>query len=58
MNIMKKLGLATIIAGGMTAAVLGFAGPAQADIDHHAFLNEITQTVNVPHVDNTVHQSR
>ncbi|MET0476074.1 MAG: hypothetical protein ABW001_15690 [Mycobacterium sp.] len=55
---MKKLGFATIVAGGMAAAVLGFAGPAQADIDHHAFLNEITQTVNVPHVDTTVHQSR
>jgi hypothetical protein len=55
---MKKLGLATIIAGGMTAAVLGFAGPAQADIDHHAFINDITPTVSVPHVDTTVHQSR
>jgi hypothetical protein len=29
---MKKFGLATLIAGGLTAAVLGFAGPAQADI--------------------------
>ena len=57
-NIMKKLGFATIVASGLAAAVLGFAGPAQADIDHHAFLNEITQTVNVPHVDTTVHQSR
>jgi len=29
---MKKFGFATLIASGMTAAVLGFAGPAQADI--------------------------
>ncbi|HTH87073.1 hypothetical protein [Mycobacterium sp.] len=29
---MKKFGFATLIAGGLTAAVLGFAGPAKADI--------------------------
>jgi hypothetical protein len=29
---MKKLGFATLIASGLTAAVLGYAGPAQADI--------------------------
>jgi hypothetical protein len=29
---MKKFGIATLIASGLTAAVLGFAGPAQADI--------------------------
>ncbi len=29
---MKKMGFATLIAGGLTAALLGFAGPAQADI--------------------------
>jgi hypothetical protein len=28
----KKFGFATMIASGLTAAVLGFAGPAQADI--------------------------
>jgi hypothetical protein len=28
----KNLGFATLIASGLTAAVLGFAGPAQADI--------------------------
>ena len=30
---MKKLGLATIAAAGLMAAVLGFAGPANADSD-------------------------
>lgn len=29
---MKKFGFATLIASGLTAAVLGFAGPAQAAI--------------------------
>jgi hypothetical protein len=28
---MKKLGLAGMIAGALSAAVIGFAGPAQAD---------------------------
>jgi hypothetical protein len=58
MKNMQKFGLATIVAGGLAASALGFSGAAQADIDHHAFINEITQTVNVPHVDTTVHQSR
>ena len=56
---MKKLGFATIVAGGMAAAVLGLAGPAQADIGHHAWVNDITQPqVSVPHVDTSVQQSR
>jgi hypothetical protein len=29
---MKKFGFATLIASGLTAAVLGFAGPAQAGV--------------------------
>ena len=58
MKNMQKFGLSTIVAGGLAASALGFSGAAQADIDHHAFINEITQTVNVPHVDTTVHQSR
>jgi len=29
---MKKFGFATLIASGLTAAVLGFAGPAQAEL--------------------------
>jgi hypothetical protein len=67
---MKKFGLATIAASGLIAGVLGFAAPAQADaalvspsiiltgIDHHTWLDQIGPTVNVPQVDNTVHQSR
>ncbi len=55
---MKKFGLATIIASGLTAAVLGLAGPAQADLGHHDWIHDITQPqVSVPQVDTSVHQS-
>jgi hypothetical protein len=67
---MKQFGFATIIAGGLAAAVLGFAAPAataapvdlsgttiSAGIDHHTWLDQITPQVNVPHVDTSVHQS-
>jgi hypothetical protein len=55
---MKKLGFATIIASGLTAAVLGFAGSAQADIGHHDWVHDIQQQVSVPQVDTSVQQSR
>ncbi|MGX9788884.1 hypothetical protein [Mycobacterium sp. MMS18-G62] len=55
---MKKFGFATIAASGLAAAVLGFAGPAQAGIDHHDWLHDIQPQVTVPQVDNSVHQSR
>jgi hypothetical protein len=55
--IMKKFGFATIVASGMAAAVLGLAGPAQADVSHHSWLDQIGPHVSVPQVDNTVHQS-
>ena len=55
---MKKFGFATIIAGGLTAAVLGLAGPAQADIGHNDWVNNVGPHVTVPQVDTSVHQSR
>jgi hypothetical protein len=55
---MKKFGFATIVASGLAAAVVGLAAPALADVNHQSFINDITQTVSVPHVDTTVHQSR
>ena len=55
---MKKFGFATIVASGLAAACLGFAGPAQADIAHHDWVHDIQQQVNVPQVDTSVHQSR
>jgi hypothetical protein len=55
---MKKFGFASIIASGLAAAVLGLAGPAQADSDHHNWIYDIQPQASVPHVDNSVHQSR
>jgi hypothetical protein len=43
---MKNLGFAAVIAGGLTAAVLGFAGPAQAAIQTVPAAS--TSTVIVP----------
>ena len=48
---MKKFGFATIIASGLTAAVLGLAGPAQADVAHHEWVHDIQPKVTVPQVD-------
>jgi hypothetical protein len=51
---MKKFGFASIVASGLAAAVLGLAGPAQADIGHynwvygnqpHATVGSATSTV-------------
>jgi hypothetical protein len=58
---MKKFGFAGITglaATGLAAAILGFAAPAQADLGHNNWIHDIQPTVNVPHVDNSVHQSR
>ncbi len=54
---MKKFGFATVIASGLAAAVLGLAGPAQADIGHHEWVNNNGTHVVVPQVDTSVHQS-
>jgi hypothetical protein len=67
----KKFGFATIIASGLVAGALGLTAPAalaavlpvssttiSADVDHHAWLDQIAPHVNVPQVDTTVHQSR
>jgi hypothetical protein len=55
---MKKFGFATVIASGLAAAMLGLAGPAQADIGHHDWVNDIHPTATVPQVDTSVQQSR
>jgi hypothetical protein len=54
---MKKFGFATIVASGLTAAVLGLAGPAQADVGHHDWVHDIQPHVTVPQVDTSVQQS-
>jgi hypothetical protein len=56
-SIMKKFSIAGIIAGGLTAAVLGLAAPASADISHHDWIYDIQPHATAPQVDNTVHQS-
>jgi hypothetical protein len=56
---MKKFGIASILATGLTAGVLALAGPAQADIGHNGWVvNNTNPAASVPHVDTTVHQSR
>ncbi|WP_201274626.1 hypothetical protein [Mycolicibacterium sp. CH28] len=55
---MKKITITTAIAGALTAAVLGLAAPAQADLGHNDWVNNIAPTAIVPHVDTTVHGSR
>jgi hypothetical protein len=44
---MNKFGFATLVAGALTAAVLGLAGPAQADIGHHQWVQDIQQQATV-----------
>jgi hypothetical protein len=55
---MKKFGFATIAASGLAAAMIGLAGPAQADIVHHDWVHDIQPQVTVPQVDTSVQQSR
>src|SRR5260370_1677104 len=68
---MKTFVFATIIASGLVAGALGIAAPAaqaavepvssttiSAGVDHHVWLDQIGPQVNVPKVDNSVHQSR
>jgi hypothetical protein len=54
---MNKFGFASIVAGGLAAAVLGLGGPAQADLGHNDWANHLGPSVTVPHVDTSVHQS-
>jgi hypothetical protein len=54
---MKKLGFATIIASGLTAAVVGLAGPATADVGHRDWVHDIQPQVSVPQVDTSVQHS-
>ncbi|GLP80936.1 hypothetical protein [Mycobacterium antarcticum] len=53
---MKNLGLAGIIASGFAAAVLGLASPANADYGHNQWINDMSSSVSVPHVDTAAHR--
>jgi hypothetical protein len=52
---MKKYAITTAIAGAMTAAVLGLAAPAQADLAHNNWVNNLNPPATAPHVDTTAH---
>lgn len=54
---MKKFGFAATIATGFAAAIIGLAAPAQADLGHHDWVNQVNggSSVSVPQVDTTVH---
>ncbi|MET0455821.1 MAG: hypothetical protein ABW137_28600 [Mycobacterium sp.] len=58
---MKNFGFATIttaIAAGLTAAVLGLAAPASADIDHHQWISDIQHSATVGSATSTVGNGR
>jgi hypothetical protein len=40
---MKKFGIASAIATGFAAAVVGLAAPASADVTHHEWVHDIQQ---------------
>jgi hypothetical protein len=55
---MKKFGFATIAASALAAAVIGLAGPAQADIAHHQWIHDIQQRATVGSVTPTFGNGR
>ena len=44
---MKKFGFASAIVTGLAAAVIGLAGPAQADLGHNEWVRDIQQQATV-----------
>jgi hypothetical protein len=55
---MKKFGFASIIATGFAAALVGLAAPAQADITHHQWINDIQQHASTGQVTSTFGNGR
>jgi hypothetical protein len=55
---MKKFGFATIAATGFAAALIGLAGPAQADIGHHDWVTNNQQHAQSGVVTSTVGNGR
>ena len=55
---MKKFSIASIVASGFAAALLGLAAPASADIDHHQWVNDIQQRASVGSVTSIVGNGR
>lgn len=52
---MKKFGFTGVIIGGLAAAVLGLAAPAQADYGHHDWVGNMGTSVYVPHANTNAH---
>ncbi|BBZ78753.1 hypothetical protein MANY_40900 [Mycolicibacterium anyangense] len=57
-NTVKKFAITSVIASGLVAAALSIAAPAQADLGHNEWVNQIGQAASAPQVDTTVHGSR
>lgn len=55
---MKRFGIASMLTGGLVAAVIGMAAPAQADLSDVIWNQQQQHQVFVPHVDNSVRHSR
>jgi hypothetical protein len=55
---MKKFGFASIAATGFAAALIGLAGPAQADIGHHDWVQNNQQHAQTGAVTSTVGNGR
>jgi hypothetical protein len=55
---MKKLGFASIIATGFAAALFGLAAPANADVSHHQWVQDIQQQATVGSAQATVGNGR
>jgi hypothetical protein len=55
---MKKFGFATVIASGLAAVTLSFAGAAQADSGHHDWVQDIQQKATVGAVSPTFGNGR
>jgi hypothetical protein len=54
---MKKLIIASIVAGGLGGTALGFAA-TEAGVAHHRWVNDHAPHATAPKADTTVHQSR
>ncbi|MDP9167958.1 MAG: hypothetical protein M3O32_18130 [Actinomycetota bacterium] len=55
---MNAFALTTFVASALTAAVIGLAGPANADTGHHQWVQDMSSQSNVivPDVDTAAHR--
>lgn len=55
---MKKLAISSAIATGFAAALFGLAAPANADVSHHQWVQDIQQQATVGSAQATVGNGR